>query len=191
MKFIVVLFISVLFTIFIGTLAKNLLKSNNNSLISPLVADTINNTGKQSLLGTQVFVNNYFNYKIKHPSDVNIKNMTNGDVSLQKDKSINISITQQTLAGNNTINTEIEKNIDQKKNRLKDQFNLINNISPIAIDSSTAQTYTSEEKGVIYTYYYVPQNNNKYLIISNSSPNNGSRDYLISEEIIYSLDLLP
>lgn len=190
MKFIVVLVLSLLFTIFVGTLTKNFIESNNDSLISPLVIDT-NELTNGSSLAKQVFVNNYYQYKIKYPLDVNIKNTSNGNVNLYKNKSINISISQEILKENDTINTQIKNNIETKKNLIKDQYILKNNISPIAIGLSTALTYSTEENGESYSYYYIPQNNNKYLVVINSSPDNGSDDYLISEEIIYSLEMLP
>jgi len=199
MKFITILIFSILFTVSVGSLLKISSKHNKADLISPLVAGastvvspSITGTpNHDSIFGWQIFVNNYYGYKIKHPSDVNIKNMKNGDISLQRSKSINLSITQDVLPENDSINTVIEKVIDGKKNGLKEKFNLINTISPIAIGSVTAQTYSSIENGESISYYYIPQKNKQYLVLTNFTQNVGSSDYLVSEDMIYSLELIP
>jgi hypothetical protein len=199
MKFILTLVLSILITVAMGTVVKNFQADKKTSLISPLVSGittSLESTSGEILnheptTGWQIFVNNYFKYKIKHPSDIKIVNKLNGDVSLQKSRFINLNITQGVLAENETINTTVEKLIDSKKNELKDNFKLINNISPIALSSSTALTYTSEENKENITYYFVPQKDNKYLMITNLSPDDGSENYLISENIIYSLEYLP
>lgn len=190
MKFIIVLFITALITVSFGTALKRQKGVSEKELISPVVAGTSNATNP-SISGWPVFVNNYYGYKIKHPSNVSIKNQRNGDVILIKEKSINILITQDTLTENETINTKIEKEIDKKKNELGERFLQIHPISPIAIGLETAQTYTSEENGKKITYYYVPQKNDRYLIITNNSFNDGEVDYLLSEDIIYSLEFFP
>lgn len=187
MKFISVLVFTIILTVSVGILVKNTKIQNKPQLVSPLVAIT---TVSSSASMNEVFINNYYGYKIKHPSNVDIKNERNGDVSFQKSKSINISITQSVLAKNDTINTIMETVINAKNSRLKDKFSLINTISPISISSATAQTYTSVENGENVTYYYVPQNDRKYLLITNYSPQNGSVDFLTSEDIIYSLEFL-
>lgn len=198
MKFIFVLVFSVLITVSIGTLVKKQSNRDTNNLVSPLVAGakssnfSDNSTSNDSpVLGWQVFVNNYNGYKIKHPSSVNIKNKSNGDVSLYKTGSINLSITQNILLENEDVNTVIEKAIDKRKSELGESFSLVNPISPIALGSVTAQTYSSREGNGEYTYYYVPQEDKKYLIITNQTPNTGTVEYLTSEDIIYSLEFLP
>ena len=110
---------------------------------------------------------------------------------MQKSESINLSITQDILTENDTINTVIEKAIAKRKNELKDKFILINSISPIALGSVTAQTYTSSENEKIINYYYVPEKDNKYLLLINQTPNGNNADYLTSEDIIYSLEFIP
>lgn len=199
MKFIITLALTVLITVSVGTMVKIFQNVNFSKFVSPLVAganisadQTISEaTSQSSTLGWQVFVNNYYGYKIKHPSNVNIKNRRNGDISLQKTKVIDILITQNVLASNETVNTIIEKAIDARRNELGDRFSLTNSISPISLGSITAQTYSSFESGENITYYYVPQNTNKYLLIINQTPNQGGTDYLISEDIIYSVELIP
>lgn len=190
MKFIIVLFITALITVSFGTVIKKQKGDSQKELISPVVAGT-SNTTNPSISGWPVFVNNYYGYKIKHPSELSIKNQRNGDVSLVIEKSVNIFITQDTLSENETINTIIEKNIDKKKAELGEKFRLIYPISPIALGLETAQTYTSEENGQRTTYYYVPQKNGKFLLITNYSPSDGETDYLVSEDIIYSLEFFP
>lgn len=175
---------------------KNYNSQEKIALISPLVAGANTTLPAEtpigeSIFGWQIFVNNYYGYKIKHPSEVNIKNKRDGDVSLQKSKTINLSITQDILAENDNLNTNIEKTIENKKKEYKDKFSLINTISPISIGSVTAQTYSSIENGTHISYYYVPQKDKKFLIITNYSPNNGGLDYLTSEDIIFSLELFP
>lgn len=186
MKFIVVLVFTALLTVSVGILVKNTKIQNNSQLVSPLVTDASSTPSM-----TEIFVNNYYGYKIKHPSDVNIKNSRNGDVSFQKSNSINISITQGVLAENVTLNTIIETAIGEKKGQLKDKFSLKNNISPIALSTATALTFTSIENGENITYYYLPQSDKKYLLITNYSPHNTGTDFLTSENIIYSLELFP
>lgn len=188
MKFIAVLVFTALLTVSVGILVKNTKTQNNPQLVSPLVTDA---DASSTPPMNEVFVNNYYGYKIKHPSDVNIKNSRNGDVSFQKSKSINISITQSVLAENVTLNTIIETAIGEKKTQLKDKFSLKNNISPIALSTATALTFTSTENGENTTYYYLPQSDKKYLLITNYSPHNAGTDFLTSENIIYSLELFP
>ncbi len=199
MKFINVLVITVLITVSIGLFVRKINSQNHKTLISPLVAGAsisiipspseIKND--ISVFNWPVFTNNYYGYKIKHPADVNIKNRTNGDVSFQKTNSVNILISQDVLSEKDTVNTIIESAIDKKKADLKDKFTLLTSISPVALSSSTAQTYTSSENDENITYYYIPQKDKKYLLVSNYSPNNGSADYLTSEDIIYSLEFIP
>lgn len=199
MKFINVLVVTVLITVSIGLFVKKINDQNKKDLISPLVAGAsisiipspseIKND--ISVFNWPVFTNNYYGYKIKHPADVNIKNRTNGDVSFQKTNSVNILISQDVLSEKDTVNTIIESAIDKKKADLKDKFTLLTSISPVALSSSTAQTYTSSENDENITYYYIPQKDKKYLLVSNYSPNNGSADYLTSEDIIYSLEFIP
>jgi len=190
MKFIIVLFVTALITVSFGTVLKKQKSDSQKELISPVVAGT-GSTSNPSVSSWPVFVNNNYGYKIKHPSEVNIKNQRNGDVSLQKEKSINIFITRNKLTENETINTAIEKNIDNKKAELGEKFNLLYPISPIALGLETAQTYTSEENDQKITYYYVPQKDGEYLLITNYSPNDGETDYLVSEDSIYSLEFFP
>ncbi len=199
MKFINVLVITVLITVSIGLFVRKINSQNHKTLISPLVAGAsisiipspseIKND--ISVFNWPVFTNNYYGYKIKHPADVNIKNRTNGDVSFQKTNSVNILISQDVLSEKDTVNTIIESAIDKKKADLKDKFTLLTSISPVALSSATAQTYTSSENDENITYYYIPQKDKKYLLVSNYSPNNGSADYLTSEDIIYSLEFIP
>ena len=120
-----------------------------------------------------------------------IRNLKNGDISFQKSSSVNITITQDVLTGNDTVNTLIEKVVNEKTDRLKDKFILVDSISPIALGSSTAQMYRAKENGLDASYFYVPQNDRKYLLITNLSPSNSSTDFLTSEDIIYSLEFLP
>jgi len=188
MKFIAVLVFTALLTVSVGILVKNTKIQNNSQLVSPLVTDA---DASSTPSMTEIFVNNYYGYKIKHPSDVNIKNSRNGDVSFQKSNSINISITQSVLAESDTVDTIIETAIGEKKGQLKDKFSLKNNISPIALSAATALTFTSTENGENLTYYYLPQSDKKYLLITNYSPQDGSTDFLTSEDIIYSLELFP
>lgn len=188
MKFISVLVFTILLTVSVGLLVKNTKINNKPQLVSPIV---FNADASSSASMNEVFVNNYYGYKIKHPSDVILKNSSNGDVSFQKSKSVNISITQDVLSESDTINSVIETAINEKSNQFKDNFNLINPILPIAISSATAYTFTSSEHGEKITFYYVPQNNKKYLLITNHSTQNGSADFLTSEDIIYSLEFLP
>jgi len=199
MKFIFVLVFSVLITVSIGTLAKNKKTQKQFELISPLVVGTntaINGpsseiTTRDSIFGWQVFVNNYNGYKIKHPSNVSLKNKRNGDIELQKQESISLSITQEVLANNDTINTVMEKAIDKKMIELKDRFLMVNAISPIALGLVTAQTYGSMENGESVTFYYIPQDDKKYLLVTNKTPASAHADYLTSEDIIYSIEFLP
>lgn len=199
MKFISVLGISLLFTVILGIVLKNVDTIGTNKLVSPLVsmkgksfADLNTKDTKPDLYPDwQEFFNNYNGYKIKYPRDVSIKNLQNGDIALQKDKSINILIVQGTLTENNSLDKMVEKEIEDKRNMLSDNFSLINGISPIALGSATAKTFTSNENGENITYYYVPQNDNRYLKITDSTPNNGQENYLVSEKIIYSINPLP
>ncbi len=189
MKFIIVIFVTALATVSLGTVIKSQKTEQNQNLVSPTVAGANNSTN--SVTGWQIFVNNYYGYKIKHPTAVDIKNKKSGNISLVKGKSINILITQDVLLENDTLNTAIEKNIETKKVEMKDKFILTNTISPIALGQDTAQTYSSEENGQKLSYYYVPQKDKKYLLITNLSPHDGGADFLTSEDIIYSLEFLP
>lgn len=183
--------LSVVFTVTFGIMVNNSFNHNDRKLISPLVAETNASAENNSSNISQIFVNNYYGYKIKHPSEVQIKNETDGDVNLYRTKNINIEIVQETQTNNQSIDSIIENTINLKKDSLKDNFVLLNNPSPIALGMTTAQTFSSLENGENKTYYFVPQSNNKYLIITNLSLNIGSKDYLTSEDIIYSLELLP
>ena len=199
MKFIVTLALSVLITVSVGTMIKVSKKQTTSKLVSPIVAGayttkeptTIDDSTHSSIFGWQVFVNNYYGYKIKHPSDVSIKNKRNGDISLQKTKAINLSITQKEISANETVNTIVEKAIDSRRNELKDRYNLLNSITPIALGSVTAQTYSSSENGENITYYYVPQEDKKYLLVINQTPNRDSADFLTSVDMVYSIELIP
>lgn len=199
MKYVSVIFFSILITVVLGTVVKQLRSKDNQQLLSPLVAgDSIsqnssapNQISEDPIANWPIFVNNYYGYKIKHPTNVSIVNKRNGDISLEKKESISLIITQDVLGENDTINTIIEKAIDAKKSDSTINFNILSNISPISLGSVTAQTYTSVENSANITYYYIPQKGNKYLIITNQTPNSGSADYLTSENIIYSLEFLP
>jgi|WetSurMetagenome_2_1015567.scaffolds.fasta_scaffold38631_6 hypothetical protein len=199
MKFIFVLGISVFVTVSLGMFVKQYQKHDQISLVSPLVAGVSTDIPTPSnhnyvgsdYLGWQTFVNNYTHYQIKHPSDVFVKNGRNGDVTLIKNKTINIYIAQGELSSKDTLNTLIEVAIDHKKSQLNNNFTLIGSISPIAIGSVTAQTFSSTENGHKASYFYVPQNTNKYLIISSQSDDPAGDDYLIAEKIVFSLELLP
>lgn len=199
MNFIFVLVFSLLVTVSVGTLVKRVNFQKKSELVSPLVVDTnitpqpeiMGSKSNSSVFGWPTFINNYYGYKIKHPLDVSIKNRKNGNIDLQKSGSINLSITQDILAENDTVNTMIEKAITKRKNELKDKFTLVNSISPIALGSVTAQTYTSSENEKNITYYYIPREDNKYLLVINQTPSNNNADYLISEDIIYSLEFIP
>lgn len=198
MKSIHVLLLSVLLTVLFGTLIKNVKIKQKSVLISPLVAGTsislpqTNEPTKDvSVFDWPVFINNYYGYKIKYPNSVTIKNLKNGDVSFQKPKSVNILITQDVLGENDTINTVMEKTINDKRERMRDKFILVDSISPIAVGTSTAQTYGSRENGLEITFFYIPQKDRKYLLVTNQTPNDGGVDYLTSEDIIYSLEFLP
>jgi len=195
MKFTFVLLFSVLLTVSIGTAVRNYHSPQKQTLVSPLIAgentSLLPETPANDLQGWQIFVNNYYGYKVKHPPDVNIKNKKDGNVSLQKTKTINLSITQGILTENNNLNTAIEKDIETKKNDLKDKFNLTKIISPISIGLETALTYTSIENEIPISYFYIPQKDKKFLMVTNYSPHNGSTDYLTSEDIIFSLELFP
>lgn len=199
MNFIFVLVFSLLVTVSVGTLVKKVNSQKKVELVSPLVVDT-NTTLQPEVMGSKsdasvfnwpTFINNYYGYKIKHPLDVSVKNKRGGDVSLQKSESVNLSITQDILTENDTVNTVIEKAITKRKNELGDRFILVNSISPIALGSVTAQTYTSSENEKIINYYYVPQKDNKYLLLVNQTPSSNNTDYLISEDLIYSLEFIP
>ncbi|HSV94884.1 MAG TPA: hypothetical protein VLH94_02870 [Spirochaetia bacterium] len=198
MKFVIVLLLSVIITVSVGIMVKKIKIETNKTLISPIVSGVSATKTSLSVTPTstsisnwQVYVNNYYGYKIKHPPDINIKNKRNGDVEFQTSKSINTSIIQKTLTKNTNIHTILEKDIDIRKSELKDKFSIVNTISPIALGSVTAQTFTTKENNHYISYYYIPQNDNKYLLIANSSSENNSTDYLISENIIYSIELLP
>ena len=190
MKFIVVLLLTTIATVSLGSFVKKYKTQNKPILVSPLVAGS-STTSTPSVFGWQVFTNNYYGYKINHPADINVKNQRNGDISLEKSKLINIFITQDVLPENDTVNTVIENTINNKTSQLKNNYVLVNTISPIAMGSATAQTYTSSENGKNITYYYIPQKDKKFLLITNFTPQNSSADYLTSEDIIYSLELLP
>lgn len=199
MNFIFVLVFSLLITVSVGTLVKKVNSQKKIELVSPLVVDAnitprseaVDSKKDASVFNWPIFINNYYGYKIKHPLDVSVKNRKGGDISLQKSESVNLSITQDILTENDTINTVIEKAIAKRKNELKDKFILINSISPIALGSVTAQTYTSSENEKIINYYYVPEKDNKYLLLINQTPNGNNADYLTSEDIIYSLEFIP
>jgi hypothetical protein len=197
MKFIFVLAFTVLITVSIGTIAKELKNKKANGIISPTVAgikttnDTVftDNVPDGQYLGWPIFVNNYDGYKIRHPSEVLVKNSRNGDVSLIKGNTIDIFITQNTLRENDTINTVIESDINNKKDQLGNNFHLLNSISPIAIGSVTAQTYISMEKNQKVSSFYIPQTENKYLLVTCKTENTLLEDYQTAEKIIYSLEL--
>jgi hypothetical protein len=199
MKSSYVLLLSIVLTVSLGTLIKNVKIVKKSNLVSPLVAgantslteEDLYVTPEVSIFDWPVFTNNFYGYRIKHPSNVIIKNNKDGDIAFQKSKSVNILITQEVLGENENVNTVMENIINVKKNRLKESFSLINSISPIAMSSATAQTYTSEENGQRITYYFIPQKDKKYLVITNSSLQNGGVDYLLSEDIVYSIQLIP
>lgn len=199
MKFISVLLVSITATVSIGLLTRNIKAQRKPILVSPLVSGANTSASQQeshlennpSVYDWQVFTNNYYGYKIKYPPDVYVKNLTNGDVVFQKPKTIDIQITQEVLPQNASINTVIEREIDKKINELGNKCSLKKSISPIALSSVTAQSYTTMENGEEVTYYYLPQDDRRYLLITNRSPNSGSVDFLISEDIIYSLELIP
>jgi len=197
MRLIYVFAFTVLITVTIGTIIKDLKNQDQISLVSPLVAGiyteqtNIPTENIETYRGWQVFVNNYFRYKIHHPSDVIVKNSRNGDITLQKSKAINISITQEQLSEHDALNTVIEADIDSKKSKLKNNFYLINNISPIALGSATALTFALEENGQKITYFYLPQEENNYLVISSKTADFSGQDFLTSEKIIYSIEMLP
>lgn len=197
MRFIYVFAFSVLTTVGIGTIVKSVGNQNHVTLVSPLVAGInteqaiSSSSGQDSYQGWQIFVNNYNHYKIRHPSDVIVKNNRNGDIGLIKNKAININITQKQLGEHSTLNTVIETDIDSQKNILKNNFYLLSNISPIALGSTTSYTYSSEENSQKYIYFYVPQDESNFLLIKNKVADFSGTDYLVSEKIIFSLENQP
>jgi len=195
MRTFLILIISALITVSAGTMIKSRAGQNKLNLISPLVAGA--NTNNVSFFDTsrfednpswQVFVNNYSNYKIKHPSDVTLKNYHNGDIGLQKNNSIDLHITEGKIEESDDLNTFIESVIDEKIENQKEDFYLAKTISPIAIGSTTALTYSSTESGKSFTYYFIPKEKDEYILITNKSPENNNQDYIVSEEIIYSIE---
>lgn len=189
MKFLFVLVFTVLVTVSVGTIIKDFQKGDDDKLISPLVAGVSTNNSDPDYDGWQIFINNYFGYKIRHPSEINIKNNRNGDITLLKEKGISINISQNTLSGNETLNTVIESVINQKMAEGKSHFQLLKTITPIALSAVTAQTFTTDENGQYYTYYYIPQVQNKYLVIISKTISLNDSDFLTSEKIIYSLEV--
>jgi len=189
MKFILVLFFTILITVFAGTVIKELPHQDHLGLVSPVAFSTVGSPGDYP--DWQVFTNDYFHYQISYPSDISLNNGLTGDVSLLKNKVLDITITQGNLAEKDTVNTVVEKAINTKKSLAKTNFSLLKSISPIALGSVTALTYTSLENGQQIVSYYVPQTQNKYLLITNTSPDTNNDDFYTSEKIIYSLELLP
>jgi hypothetical protein len=190
-----ILIISVLITVSAGTLIRGRGRQGKINLVSPLVAGT--NISTASFFDTshfennpnwQVFVNNYSGYKIKHPSDVSLKNYHNGDIGLQKNNSIDLYITEGKIQENDDLNTFVESVIDKKIENQENDFYLAKTISPIAIGFTTALTYSSIESGKNFTYYFIPKVADKYILITNKTPEGNNQEYIISEEIIYSFE---
>jgi hypothetical protein len=129
-------------------------------------------------------------FRIKFPEKMEVKKEVDAVVLFDED--IHISITQGLLLENETLNTHIEKQINQKVEKIAGQFKLVDTISPIAIDSLTSLTYKSEEVGDKFVYFYVPQGNSRYLLITNKiKPLTDQTTVSLSDEIIYTLDLMP
>jgi len=189
---------TILITVSAGTIVKEYRNQSQKVLVSPLIAGlstsqrnsppTIVDPGYYA--GWQTFVNNYYGYKIRHPSEVSVKNSRNGDVVLQKDKSVNISIAQKILSPTDSINTAVETDIDEKQQKINNDFTLMESISPVAIGSQTAYTFSSQEYDDQMSYFYLPQDQNKYLFIIVKSGGQGSYDFPLSEKIIYSIEYL-
>lgn len=194
MRFIFVLALTALITVSVGTVVKESRNQGQKILISPLIAGTSTDTVDSSYStnpdyynGWQTFVNNFYHYKIRHPADVTNKNSRNGDIVLQKGKAFSLNITQRSIAEKDTINTIIEKDIDQKKSK-NNLFTQTSDISPVAISSHTAETYSSLENNDEFLYFYLPQTSDKFLFVSIKS--DGTDDTL-AEKIVYSLEFIP
>ena len=183
MKLIAVILLSVLLTVGAGLAIKALSSKENSDLVSPLFQ-----TKNQDW---QIFVNNYFGYKIKHPSDVEIKNSLSGDITLYKPNSISLMITQKTLADTDTLDSVIKNDIAEKQLSSISPFSLTSNTSPIALGHVTALTFQANENNLNITYYYVPQTLSKYLIIVDQTQSGENNDNLVSESIVYSLEFMP
>lgn len=122
--------------------------------------------------------------KIKHPSEMDIKT-DKEQVSLQRD-GINLEITKKSMSSIESVNTVAEKEINEKISKLGDQFKLLETITPIAIGSVTAVTYTSNESGKQASYFLIPFGSD-YIYIKNSTEATDDALVSTSDDIIYSI----
>ncbi len=128
-------------------------------------------------------------FQFRYPSYIQIKASSDGSLALTYN-SLQIYITPLTLSYIDTVNTMAEKDIDELQKKLGTEFKLLETISPIAIGSQTGLTYTTEVSGHEVTSYYIPQDKN-YLLIENKTTENPGESFIsLSDDIIYSLEIL-
>lgn len=162
------------------------------ALISPNVPQTLGISTPVSSVssGEKTYRDDKLGFSLDYPADIVFKKISSNSISLTKGD-LNILLSQESLIDKDTINTIAENDINLKIDKMGDKFKLVDSISPIAIGSITAATFTSEENSKEITYYYVPQNPS-YLLLTNSTQNNSGSDLIsISDDIIYSLKLIP
>jgi len=163
----------------------------NKPLASVLSAETSASSSASPSGTWKIFKDEKIGFRIRYPSEIDIKQTADG-VYLFSRQDIHISLIQGKLAENETINTLAEKQINQKMEKLADKFKLVDTISDVAIGSLTGISYKSEESQGTSIYFYIPQGSSHYLLINNQIDSPTDQEVVsLSDQIIYSLELLP
>ncbi|KKS94873.1 MAG: hypothetical protein UW68_C0001G0042 [Candidatus Collierbacteria bacterium GW2011_GWB1_44_6] len=146
-------------------------------------------TSSSLAASSKIFTDDKLGFRIKYQDGIVVKRNLDGSVTFSKDD-LNISISQESLLSKDTVNTIAERDINWKMEKLGDQFVLAESISPVAIGLDTGVTYSSEEKGEQVTYYYIPQGFHYLLVINKTPQKEGSNLFSLSDDIIYSLEII-
>ncbi len=149
---------------------------------------TLGVTTGTSTTSWKFYTNEDFGFRIKYPQELIIDENRSGIISIGKER-IHIDFSFEKISVKDSLNTKAEKDIDILIAKMGEKFKLIDSISEVAIGSITGITYTTEENSVEITYFYVPLKDG-FLVIRNLTDSTDSALISISDDIIYSLELL-
>lgn len=136
----------------------------------------------------KTFEDKSLGFNLRYPPDVTLKKHSDKSISLGK-TGLSITISQEKLIEDDTLNLAAEVLANKIISNTKSINSIVDTISPVAIDTVTGLTFTTLENDKEVTYYYVPQGST-YLLITNTTQAGGSDLLSISDDIIYSLELV-
>lgn len=150
-------------------------------------ADTASTSADRSVWPT--YSHSQFGFSLRYPAGVLVGTPSSGTVRLSRPP-LTITVQSQPLLPQDTVNTLAEQDIEAKIAEQGDRFELVGPLAPIAIGGRTGVTYSSKEQDQKITYFYVPQDS-RYLLITNETSDPQAQGLIpLSDQIIFSLEIL-